>query len=87
VRFGLGAAEYEIDLSAANASRLRGQLAPFIEHARKPGPEQRARPGRTVSARRSSAEVRAWARDHGIEISEGGRIPASITEQYETATA
>jgi hypothetical protein len=87
VRFGLGAAEYEIDLSAANAGRFREQLAPFLEHARKSGREQRARPGRTVSARRSSAEVRAWAREHGIEISERGRIPASVTEQYETATA
>lgn len=35
VRFGLGAAEYEMDLNAANAGRLRTQLAPFVEHARK----------------------------------------------------
>jgi hypothetical protein len=37
VRFGLGAAEYEIDLSAANASRLREQLAcpvPKLAHRR-----------------------------------------------------
>jgi hypothetical protein len=86
VRSGLGAAEYETDPSAANAGRFREQPAPCTEHARKPGPEQRTRPGQTVPARRSSTEVRAWARDHGIEISERGPIPASVTEQYESAT-
>ena len=86
VRFGLGGAEYEIDLSAANAGRFRAQLAPFIEHARKLGRGQRARPERTSAARRDSAAVRAWARERGIEISERGRIPASVTEQYEAAT-
>jgi hypothetical protein len=87
VRFGLGGAEYEIDLNAANARRFRAQLAPFIDHARKPGRGNRVQPARTSAARRDSAEVRAWARDHGIQISERGRIPASVTEQYEAATA
>lgn len=86
VRFALGAAEYEIDLSAANAGRLRTHLAPFTEHARKLGRGQLARPGRTSAARRGSAQVRAWAKEHGVEISERGRIPASVTEQYEAAT-
>jgi hypothetical protein len=87
VRFGLGSAEYEIDLNAANASRLRTQLAPFIGHARKNGRGQRARPERTSAARRDSAAVRAWAKEHSIEISERGRIPASVIEQYQAATA
>ena len=83
LRFALGPAEYEIDLNTANAGRLRAQLAPFVEHARKRGPGQR--PGRSSAARRDSAEVRAWARQHGIKISQRGRIPASVTEQYEAA--
>ena len=86
LRFGFGPADYEIDLSAVNASRFRAQLAPFIEHARKPGRVQRARAGRTPASRRDSAEVRTWAKEHGIEISERGRIPATVTEQYEAAT-
>ena len=45
VRFGLGGAEYEIDLSKKNARAFRKQLAPFIEHARKAGRGQRRRPG------------------------------------------
>jgi hypothetical protein len=86
VPFSLGAAQYEIDLSAANADRFRAQLAPFIAHARKLGQGQSARPPRSSAARRASAEVRAWAREQGIEISERGRIPASVTEQYKQAT-
>jgi len=87
VRFGLGAAEYEIDLNAANISRFREQLAPFIQRTRKGSRAPRARPARTASDCRSSAEVRAWAMEHGIEISQRGRIPASVTEQYEAATS
>jgi hypothetical protein len=87
VRFGLGASEYEIDLNARNAGRFREQLAPFIDHARKPPRGQRAGPGRAPSAGRDSAEVRAWAKEHGIQISERGRIPASVVEQFEAASA
>jgi Lsr2 len=87
VRFGLGAAEYEIDLSAANAGRFRSQLAPFIGHARKTGRGQRSRPARTAATRQDSAEIRAWAKKHGIEVSDRGRIPASVTEQFEAATS
>jgi len=86
LRFGLGPADYEIDLNAANASRFRAQLAPFIEHARKPGRAQRAQAGRTPASRRDSAEVRTWAKEHGIQISDRGRIPASVIDQYEAAT-
>ncbi len=83
VRFGLGSAEYEIDLSAANAGRFRSQLAPFIDHARRAGRSQRSRPARTAAGRQDSAAIRAWAKEHGIEVSDRGRIPASVTAQYE----
>ena len=85
VRFGLGGTEYEIDLSKKNANAFRRQLAPFIEHARKTGRGQRRRPGRTASGRERSADIRAWAKDQGITVSDRGRIPASVAEQYEAA--
>ena len=83
VRFGLGGAEYEIDLSKRNATEFRRQLAPFIEHARRAGRGARRRPGRTASSRERSADIRAWAKDQGITVSDRGRIPASVAEQYE----
>jgi nucleoid-associated protein Lsr2 len=86
VRFGLGGAEYEIDLNKKNARAFRKQLAPFVEHARKAGRGQTRRPGRTQSTRRRSSDIRAWAKERGIAVSERGRIPASVVEQYEAAT-
>jgi Lsr2 len=86
VRFGLGGADYEIDLSTKNANAFRRQLAPFIEHARRAGRGQRRRPGRTASSRERSADIRAWAKDQGIMVSDRGRIPASVAEQYDAAT-
>jgi hypothetical protein len=86
VRFGLGGAEYEIDLSKKNASAFRKKVAPFVEHARKAGRGQRRRPARTSSARERSGDIRAWARDNGIPVSDRGRIPASVAEQYDAAT-
>ena len=86
VRFGLGGAEYEIDLSKKNASAFRKQLAPFIEHARKAGRGGRHRPARTASSRERSESIRAWARTRGIAVSDRGRIPAGVVDQYEAAT-
>jgi hypothetical protein len=85
LRFGLGGSEYEIDLSKKNASRFRRQIAPYIEHARKAGRGQRRRPARTASSREHSGDIRAWAKDQGIPVSERGRIPASVVEQYQAA--
>jgi hypothetical protein len=86
VRFGLGGTGYEIDLSTKNATAFRRQLAPFIEHARRAGRGPRRRPGRTASSRERSADIRAWAKDQGITVSDRGRIPASVAEQYDAAT-
>ena len=85
LEFGLDGTEYVIDLSAKNAAKFGRQLAPFIEHARKAGRGQRRRSGRTSSSRQHSGAVRAWAKDQGIPVSERGRIPASVVEQYESA--
>ena len=86
VRFGIGGAQYEIDLSTSNAAAFRRQLAPFIAHARKAGRGPRRQPGRSASSRERSADIRAWAKDHGIAVSVRGRIPASVVEQYQAAT-
>ena len=86
LRFGIAGSEYEIDLSKKNASKFRRQIAPYIEHARKAGRGQRRRPARTASNREHSGDIRAWAKDHGIAVSERGRIPASVVQQYEAAT-
>ena len=76
VSFGLDGTAYEIDLSTKNATKLRDALQPFRSAARKAGTPL-TRKGRAKSStgnRERSAEIRAWAKAHGIEVSERGRI-------------
>jgi hypothetical protein len=86
VRFGLGNAQYEIDLNKKNARAFRKKLAPFVEHARRGGSGQRRGPARTASSRQRSGDIRAWAKANGLPVSDRGRIPASVADQYEAST-
>ena len=86
VRFGLGNAQYEIDLNKKNARAFRKKLTPFVEHARKAGPAQRRGPARTASSRQHSSDIRAWAKANGLAVSDRGRIPASVVDRYEATT-
>ena len=54
-----------------------------LEHARRAGRAQPRRTGRTN--RQRSGDIRAWAKEHGLAVSERGRIPASVLEQYQAA--
>jgi len=83
VRFAVNGTSYEIDLSSENARALRGALGKYVEHARKaPGGSGQAR---GLRKRPDSSAVRDWARAHGKEISERGRIPATVMKEYEAA--
>ena len=83
--FAVDGGAYEIDVCADHAAELRGKLAPFTEHARRirgavPAPRG---PRRTTLDRARTAEIRAWAKERGHELSERGRIPASVVAEYE----
>ncbi|HSV67806.1 MAG TPA: Lsr2 family protein [Mycobacteriales bacterium] len=90
VAFGLDGTSYEIDLSAKNAAKLRDALAGYVGAARKAGqavgrPAGRPRSGRGGRAamdREQAAAIRSWAKGKGLKVSDRGRIPASIVEQY-----
>ena len=86
VRFAFEGTDYEIDLNAKNATAFGKQLAPYMEHARKAGRAASRRPGRTAAGRHRSGDIRAWAKEHGLAVSERGRIPASVMEQYHAAS-
>jgi hypothetical protein len=83
VRFGIGGTHYEIDLSKKNARAFRRHLAPFIDHARKASRRPGHQPGRTTASRQRSTDIRTWAKDHGITVSDRGRIPTTVVEQYD----
>lgn len=86
VLFALDGKTYEIDLTEANATKLRDALAPFIAAGRRAGSgsAQKASRRRTGGSRDLSA-VRAWAKENGYTVSERGRVPATILEAYEAA--
>ena len=87
VSFSLEGVNYEIDLSEANAQRLRNALEPFIGAGRRVAAGKRAgRRGSAVAGRgKRSAEIRSWARANGIEVSARGRVPADVIAKFEAA--
>jgi Lsr2 len=87
IRFTFDGTDYEIGLNAKNAATFRKQLAPYIEHARRAGRAQPRRPVRATANRQRSGDIRVWAKEHGVAVSERGRIPANVVEQYDAAGA
>jgi hypothetical protein len=85
VRFAFEGSDYEIDLSAKNAAAFGKKLAPYLEHARRAGRAPARGPGRTAAARQRWGDIRAWAKEHGLAVSERGRIPADVVQQYQAA--
>jgi hypothetical protein len=88
VTFSLDGVGYEIDLNTKNADKLRKLFTPYVEKARKIGTRRPGRSVRRVGARSThrrdrAAQVRAWAKQHGIDVNERGRIPSRIAEAYE----
>src|SRR5664279_4957704 len=99
VSFALDGASYEIDLSDENAEKLRDALAVFVASARRPDSARRG-PGRPKAAakvtkaprgprtapdREQTAAIREWARANGFEVSERGRLSASVLTAFEAA--
>jgi hypothetical protein len=82
VRFAFEGTDYEIDLNAKNAAAFCKQIASYLEHARRAGRARPRRGGRTAASRQRSGDIRAWAKQHGLAVSERGRIPAGVLEQY-----
>ena len=88
VQFGLDGRQYEIDLSTANAEKLREALRPFTASGRR----AQGKTARTTGPRTSSgsnpetAKIRAWAKENGYEVSDRGRVHQSVKDAYYAAT-
>lgn len=90
VQFTLDGISYEIDLSEANAEALREHLAPYVEAARRTGGRSSRRSGqksRATTERVDMSNLRAWAREHGYQISDRGRVSSEVRAAYEAAHA
>jgi hypothetical protein len=74
----------EVELCPRDRAALKKVAARYIAKARRV-PRQRRGPGRTTESRQHSREVRDWAREAGIHVSDRGRIPADVVDQYEAS--
>lgn len=92
VEFALDGVNYEIDLTAKNAAKLRNELKQWIEAGRRIGGRRRGRSsgsssrGRASIDREQSAAIREWARRNGHSVSTRGRIPAEVIDAFHAAT-
>jgi len=84
VRFAIAGTGYEIDLSTKRR-RLPSAAPPTSNASAGAGTRARQRPGRTVASRARSTDIRSWAKDHGIALSDRERIPADVAGQYQAA--
>jgi hypothetical protein len=87
VAFSYRGANYEIDLSEKSAAVLDEVLAPYLANARRvrTKPAAPRRPAAKSSVPAGPREVRAWAKNNGIEVSDRGRISAAVMRRYQEA--
>ena len=83
VSFALDGKEYEIDLSAKNAAKLRDAIAPYVGHARKAAGRRRARSAGAGGP--SPADIRVWARENGFDVPDRGRVSSEVRDAYMAA--
>ena len=93
VLFSLDGVAYEIDLTDENAAALRSALERYTKAARTVSSARAVSRSASSSSgrkrRRSGQQdysgVREWAKQNGYQVSERGRVPASVLEAYEAA--
>ncbi len=86
VTFGIDGTDYEIDLNAANAAKLREAVALYVGHGRRTGGRRRrGAPRNSAAAAATPAEIREWARNNGWDVPDRGRVAQEVREAYESA--
>lgn len=65
------------ELKKVQAKAERVDLPKPPENTAEPAPQHRADP--------TPAEVRAWAKENGVEVAAKGAIPADVLERYKAA--
>ena len=81
--FSLDGRDYEIDLCEKHSQKFDEVVKRFADRARKVSTKMVRAKRRTTAHRRRSAEIRAWAKRSGMEVSDRGRIPAQVITKYE----
>ena len=89
VQISLDGTNFEIDLSAPNAARLREKLAKNVDHGTRITPQNTRRSQRVVkppvSGRDQVQAARDWARQNGYTVSVRGRTSKNIQDAFAAA--
>ena len=75
MRFAFDGTGYEIDLNTKKPPRSATSSRLIFSTPSKAGRAQTRRPGQAAAGRQRSGDIRAWAKEHGLAVSERGRIP------------
>jgi len=89
VKFALDGIQYEIDLSEKNAAKLRELFEAYVAAGSRVarggvvvgGRAARGRGGATADREQNKA-IRDWAKKSGKDISDRGRIPQEIVDEF-----
>jgi hypothetical protein len=81
--FSLDGRDYEIDLCEKHSQKFDEVLQRFADKARKVTNRVGKPKRRTTAHRQRSAEIRSWAKDSGMVVSDRGRIPADVIAKYD----
>jgi hypothetical protein len=85
LQFSIDGLTYDIDLSLANAQKLRQAVEPYRAAARRTGGRRDRASALAGDSLIDNRAVRAWAASNGIDVNSRGRIPADVVERYRAA--
>jgi hypothetical protein len=85
----LGGARVRLDLCLEHLEPLTKAVTPYLD-AGEPITRTKvvrgaARARRSVRGREELATIRAWAREHGFDVKDRGRVPREVLDAYEAA--
>ncbi len=84
VNFRINGAEYDIDLAEHNAREFFDKLDCYIKAGRRvPGRGGGRCNGRRSAHHQKLRAARVWPRERGHEISDRGRIPRRLLDEFE----
>ena len=89
VAFAFEGESFEVDLSEKNLAEFRSALKPYADVARRVGyiPATSRGTSGTKSDRAELQAIREWAAANGIQVSDRGRIAATVRDAYSSAQA
>lgn len=82
IAFVFDGKSYSLDLSHENADKFRELLAPYMLAASKNSTSKSSAIKSQMAGVQQRAAIREWARGQGVVISERGRIPQDVIEEY-----